>query len=280
VGFGGTVFGAAATLLILGGLRSRSPRSRSQRSRWPMVICRAETATGNGGDAPEEVEPIVQGGIDLETGEANYVNPWDERFEKPDGTWQMTQRFYEYEGPVYKKVPIVSGISFPLDPKLYKGPLEPPPPGKKWGDGRSQDGNWYAEVEGEKLQYWQGWGRRKTACAVVKLFKGTGQFTVNGRDANDFFENYCIWWVKACEPLAALGVKNDYDMLCKAWGSGKSGKAGAIRLAAARAMQEMDFNKWHPLLKKAKYLARDWRKVESKKTGKPKARKSTPYNKR
>lgn len=63
------------------------------------------------------------------------------------------------------------------------------------GDGRSPDGNWYMDVEDEKVQwgsqqllsacgarYWQGVGKRKTACAIVRIVKGNGQFIVNGRD--------------------------------------------------------------------------------------------------
>mmetsp|Transcript_61523 Transcript_61523/g.158738 ORF Transcript_61523/g.158738 Transcript_61523/m.158738 type:complete len:253 (+) Transcript_61523:1-759(+) len=222
---------------------------------------------------------------DPKTGEKNYVNPWEQRVDadedvdtdaKPIPTgW----KFHKYGGPVYKKVPVVEGLEFPLDPALYSPPLEPPEPGVKWGDGRSPDGNWYAEVDGEQVQYWQGWGRRKTACAVVRLFKGTGQFIINGRDAIEYFQNYPIWWLKACEPMAALSIKNDYDCMVKAFGGGKSGQAGAIRLAVARAMEEINFN-WRPLLKKAKYLTRDWRMVEPKKTGQPKARKKKPYHKR
>lgn len=42
-------------------------------------------------------------------------------------------RFHPYTGPVYKQVPVVEGLEFPLDPNLYYPPLEPPPPGAKWG---------------------------------------------------------------------------------------------------------------------------------------------------
>lgn len=214
---------------------------------------------------------------DPTTKKKNYVNPWEERTtdrQSPSG-W----RFHKYAGPVYNKVPVVEGLEFPLDPKFFYPPLVPPLPGAKWGDGREPDGNWYMELDGQKVQYWQGVGRRKTACAIVRIVKGNGQFIVNGRDAIEYFLLYPIWWLKACEPLAAMSAKNDFDILCKAFGSGLSGQAGAIRLGLARAMQEFNFN-WRPLLKKAKYLTRDWRTVEAKKTGKPKARKSTPYHKR
>lgn len=223
--------------------------------------------------------------IDPVTHKQNWVNPWEQKIEWPEDYPKDAPKtgkgkpFRRYRGMVYKQVPVIDGLSFPLDPEKYYEPLEPPPPGAKWGDGRSPDGNWYMEVEGKKEQYWQGWGRRKTACAIVRILKGNGQFIINGRDAIDYFQNYPIWWLKACEPLAALSQKNNFDMICKAFGGGVSGQAGAIRYALAKAMQEHNYQ-WRPLLKKAQYLTRDWRMVEPKKTGQPKARKKTPYHKR
>jgi len=214
------------------------------------------------------------------TKEKNFINPWEESLpgEKP-GPSTSGWQWHEYTGPVYKQVPVLETLKFPLDPEMYYPPLEPPAPGAKWGDGRDHDGNWYMEIEGNKVQYWQGVGRRKTACAIVRILKGTGQFLINGRDAIEYFQNYPVWWLKAMEPMAALSIKNDYDCLCKAFGGGKSGQAGAIRLGVARAMQELNFN-WRPLMKKAKYLTHDIRMVESKKVGQTKARKKKPHHKR
>ncbi|CAK9026183.1 unnamed protein product [Durusdinium trenchii] len=232
-----------------------------------------------------KAEPIEMGKIDPQTGERNYVNPFEERIDIDKDVPADAQRepsgkkFFPYTGPVYKKVPVAEGLEFPLDPNLYYPPLEPPPPGAKWGDGRAPDGNWYMDIEDEKVQYWQGVGKRKTACAIVRIVKGNGQFIVNGRDAIQYFSHYPIWWLKACEPLAALSQKNKFDIIAKSFGGGISGQAGAVRLALARAMQEYNFN-WRPLMKKAKFLTRDWRMVEPKKTGQPKARKKTPYHKR
>jgi len=265
---------AGALLALLG---SASRRRRSTR-----------TVVGRGGSrevTARRAGDIEVGGWDPETGTTNYVNPWAQRVEgdmdvpmdaKPVKTgW----KFHRYAGPVYKKVPVAEGLTFPLDPELYYPPLEPPAPGAKWGDGRSPDGNWYMDIDGKQVQYWQGVGKRKTACAIVRLVKGPGQFLVNGREAIEFFQNYPIWWLKACEPLAALSQKNEYDILAKTFGGGLSGQAGAVRLALARAMQECNYN-WRPLMKKAKYLTRDWRMVRDKMTGQPKARKKTPYHKR
>jgi len=270
-GFAGAL--TASLALLRAAARRRAARPQQLRQETAVVL-RASN------------DDIEIGFRNKETGETNYVNPWEQRVDGDEelvkeGVKQkaMGNHYHAYTGPVYKQVPIIEGLSFPLDPKKYYPPLEPPPPGAKWGDGRSPDGNWYMEVDGEKVQYWQGMGRRKAACAVVRLMKGTGQFIVNSKDAREFFHHYPYRWMKAVEPMAALSVKNDYDCIVKTFGGGRSGQAGAIRLGVARALQEINYN-WRPLMKKAKYLTRDWRMIEPKKTGQPKARKKKPYHKR
>lgn len=277
--YAGALMGFSAILASASRRRKQSP----ERQRHASVVVKAD------GD---DLELAWE---DPETGEKNYVNPWEKYVERTEdqriadeeeeevGRQEeyepLNWKFHSYEGPVYKKVPVIEGISFPLDPNVYYPPLEPPEAGAKWGDGRSPDGKWYLDIDGEKVQYWQGWGRRKTACAIVRIFKGSGQFRVNGKDAISYFQHYPLWWLKACEPLAALSVKNEFDMLCKCFGGGISGQAGAIRLAVARAMEDYNYE-WRPLLKKSKYLVRDWRMKEAKKVGRHSARKKKPYHKR
>ncbi|CAE7515321.1 rpsI, partial [Symbiodinium pilosum] len=259
------ITGMAASLALLGTIRAHRKSSRKA-----QTLRKAEITTGT-------FDPV--------TGKKNYVNPWEERVDlekdlPPDaGKIPFGRKFRPYRGPVYKQVPVIEGLEFPLDPNLYYPPLEPPAPGAKWGDGRAPDGNWYMDVQGEEVQYWQGVGKRKTACAIVRIVKGNGQFIVNGKDAITYFCHYPYWWLKACEPLAALSQKNKFDIIAKSFGGGVSGQAGAIRLALARAMQEYNFN-WRPMMKKARYLTRDWRMVEPKKPGQPKARRKTPFHKR
>lgn len=278
--------GAAA--LLAAALGAARQRRRSSRARGAVVV------HGDAGGKSKEAGPVrgedihgedIYYGAEDSEGVKNYVNPWETYItdeETGEIDWskrQFTQKFHHYKGPVYKQVPVVEGIQFPLDPNLYKEPLVPPPAGKRWGDGRAGDGNWYMEIDGEQVQYWQGVGRRKTACAIVRIIKGPGQVIVNSQEGIDYFSMYPIWWLKAMEPLAALSQKNDFDVIAKVFGGGKSGQAGAMRLGLARAMQEYNYN-WRPLMKKAKYLTRDSRTVESKKTGRHKARKDKPYHKR
>jgi len=251
-------------------------------------------------DSARRVEEIVMGKWDPEAGTANYTDPWNQRVDKveegenPDATWDnskvagpatppTSQRFAKYTGPVYKGVPVVEGLQFPLDPEKYYPPLEPPAPGVKWGDGRAEDGNWYSEdADGKKVQYWMGWGKRKQSCAVVRLYKGNGQFKVNGKEAYSFFHYYPIWWLKAAEPICALSQKNEFDIVAKVFSGGVLGKssgAGALRVALARALQEYNYN-WRPLLNRGKFLTKDYRLPETKKIGQVSARKKKRFNRR
>ena len=62
-------------------------------------------------------------------------------------------------------------------------------------------------------------------------------------------------------------------------GGGQTGQAGAIRLAIARGLQDMDKD-LRDVLKKAGMLTRDSREVERKKYGQPGARKKFQFSKR
>ncbi|CAK0882472.1 unnamed protein product [Prorocentrum cordatum] len=283
-GFGASV-AAAVAIAALGASLRKGPASRARAARRAFYVPGLAAAKNK----PELMKDEVYQGAATGENELNYVNPWlrkvctDEEIEDPSKQQTGRGRYVEYNGPVYKQVPIVAGYDkFPLDPNIYdeRYGLEPPPVGACWGDGRDpKDGNWYLEIDGKKEQCWQGDGQRRKAGAVVKVLKGTGQFFINGREAIDFLENQPLWWFKAAEPILCLSEKNNFDIIVKAFGGGKSGKAGAIRLALAKALIEYNYS-WFPLMKRAKYLTRDWRMKEPKKTGRHKARKKKPYHKR
>ena len=77
--------------------------------------------------------------------------------------------------------------------------------------------------------------------------------------------------------LAELDKKVDIDVKVK--GGGSFGQAGAIRHGISRALTLFD-EELRPQLKKAGLLTRDPRKVERKKAGLVKARKSKQFSKR
>lgn len=127
--------------------------------------------------------------------------------------------------------------------------------------------------------YNYGTGRRKTAVARVFMKPGTGKITVNGKEFEQYFERST--WRQIClQPLDILKKSGEFDLLITVAGGGKTGQAGAVRLGVSRALVELDETNNRPALKKEGFLSRDARKVERKKTGKPKARKSPQYSKR
>ena len=69
------------------------------------------------------------------------------------------------------------------------------------------------------------------------------------------------------------------DIDAKVKGGGSFGQAGAIRHGISRALLLFD-EELRPQLKKAGFLTRDSRKVERKKPGLKKARKSSQFSKR
>ena len=83
----------------------------------------------------------------------------------------------------------------------------------------------------------------------------------------------------ALEPLRLTSTDEVYDVDATLDGGGVTGQAGALRLAIARALVELD-GEMRPTLKRAGLLTRDAREKESKKYGLKKARKAPQYSKR
>ena len=121
-------------------------------------------------------------------------------------------------------------------------------------------------------------GRRKEAVARARIRSGTGVVTVNGRTFTDYFPTAMSRMV-VVEPLRLLSLEENYDVDATIDGGGVTGQAGALRMAIARALIEVD-PETRPALKKAGLLTRDARAKESKKYGLKKARKAPQYTKR
>ncbi len=124
----------------------------------------------------------------------------------------------------------------------------------------------------------QSTGRRKEAVARVRLRPGTGKVTINDRSFEDFFPMPTHRMI-ASEALKVTSTDETYDVDATLHGGGVSGQAGALRMAIARAVVELD-EETRPTLKKAGLLTRDARAKESKKYGLKKARKAPQYSKR
>ena len=121
-------------------------------------------------------------------------------------------------------------------------------------------------------------GRRKRSIARVWIKKGTGKIYVNGKDMIQYFKRP-VHQLKVVMPLQETNVINKFDVKCNVKGGGLSGQAGAIIHGISRALVKTDptFKK---VLKKNKFTTRDSRKVERKKYGHKKARRSFQFSKR
>ncbi|MCA9584839.1 MAG: 30S ribosomal protein S9 [Myxococcales bacterium] len=121
-------------------------------------------------------------------------------------------------------------------------------------------------------------GKRKTAIARVWVSPGTGQITVNGRQADEYFERPTSLMVMR-QGLELIEVAEEFDVWATVIGGGKSAQAEAMRHGISRALCEINGENRSPL-KRAGFLTRDARKKERKKYGQPGARKRFQYSKR
>jgi len=121
-------------------------------------------------------------------------------------------------------------------------------------------------------------GKRKTAVARIWLTGGTGNFTVNGVTADNYFERETTRMI-CRQALELLECIESYDVVATVCGGGHSAQADALRHGIARALIEQDPER-RTSLKRAGFLTRDARKKERKKYGQPGARKRFQYSKR
>lgn len=123
-----------------------------------------------------------------------------------------------------------------------------------------------------------GTGRRKTATARVFIKPGSGQITVNKKTLDEYFGRPTSRMIVR-QALEATDATDRFDINVTVAGGGPNGQAGAIRHGLSRALVQYDEMMRAPL-RAAGYMTRDARKVERKKIGLHKARKSPQYSKR
>ncbi len=121
-------------------------------------------------------------------------------------------------------------------------------------------------------------GRRKTSVSRVWIKFGGNKITVNGKPSKDYFKRK-IYSTILEEPLSKTENLDKLEIFSTVSGGGLSGQAGAIRHGISRALVNFDPS-LRKKLKKAGFLTRDARKVERKKFGKHKARRSPQFSKR
>jgi len=121
-------------------------------------------------------------------------------------------------------------------------------------------------------------GRRKRSIARVWVKKGSGKIFVNGKEMVKYFKRP-VHQLIVVRPLEEINAANQYDVKCNVKGGGLTGQAGAIIHGISRALVSID-STLKKTLKKSKLTTRDPRKVERKKYGHRKARRSFQFSKR
>lgn len=123
-----------------------------------------------------------------------------------------------------------------------------------------------------------GRGSRKTAEARVWIQPGEGEIVINRRDFVTYFPRESDR-DHVLGPLVASQTCGKFDVVAVVQGGGLTGQAGAIRLGLARALEKYNPD-YRPPMKRQGFMTRDPRKVERKKVGRVKARKSPQWVRR
>lgn len=127
-------------------------------------------------------------------------------------------------------------------------------------------------------QVFLGTGRRKHSLARVRMVRGAGQITVNGKTADEYFGRETLTMIIK-QPLEATQTVSQFDIYANVSGGGVSGQAGALRHGIARALLSYDAAT-RDALRKGGFLTRDPRMKERKKYGQRGARARFQYSKR
>ncbi len=118
----------------------------------------------------------------------------------------------------------------------------------------------------KKINYTYAVGRRRSASARVRLFKGRSQSLVNDLSIEEYFPGEVSkdYFTKPFKLTDTLGK---YYVTVKVVGGGKRGQLGATVHGIARTLAKLDAEKLRSPLKKAGLLTRDSRVRERRKVG-------------
>ncbi len=128
-------------------------------------------------------------------------------------------------------------------------------------------------------------GKRKRSCCKLWAWENANpqqdsSFLVNGKHYADYFASSGDFVHHAVSPFVATHQDiKDYFVVCQVYGGGISAQSQAIRLALSKFLVQFEPN-LKQALRTSGFLTRDSRIVESKKTGKRKARAKEQYSKR
>lgn len=93
-------------------------------------------------------------------------------------------------------------------------------------------------------------GRRKSASARVRLFKGIGENLINGK-------KIITHLIQLTKPFKLTETEGKYFFTAKVSGGGKEGQIEAIVHGISRALVKLNTEKFRTVLKKNNLLTRD-----------------------
>jgi small subunit ribosomal protein S9 len=131
-----------------------------------------------------------------------------------------------------------------------------------------------------KSTYFYGLGRRKSATARVRVISGKGEFKINDKSANAYFDESKYLIAELKRPFNVLELDPEkFTVSAKVAGGGHASQVDAIRLGISKALVELNED-FRGTLRRAELLGRDPREKERKKFGLKGARKQRQFTKR
>lgn len=113
-------------------------------------------------------------------------------------------------------------------------------------------------MKAKKIDYSYGVGRRKSASARVRLYRGKGENTINEMPASKYFSSEIAAKALA-KPLGATETSDKYHYSARVSGGGKESQLTAVVLGLARSLVKASSEKNRTPLKKLGLLTRDSR---------------------
>jgi small subunit ribosomal protein S9 len=123
-----------------------------------------------------------------------------------------------------------------------------------------------ASKKTSKKEFTYAVGRRRAASARVRLYKGKGENTVNGKPMDKYFPgsvNKDAWM----KPFRVVDANDTYYVTVRVAGGGKNGQLDAVAHGIAKALAEENKTDFRKSLKDAGLLTRDPRVKERRKVG-------------
>lgn len=118
----------------------------------------------------------------------------------------------------------------------------------------------------KKINYTYSVGRRKESAARVRLFKGKGESTVNGKPAKEYFAGEVFIKLLA-KPFGVTETSDKYYFSARVVGGGMKSQLESVILGISRGLASISQDKFKILLRKAGLLTRDSRERQRRMVG-------------